>query len=676
MRYKYTLNGLDCANCARKIEKSLSQTKSFKNVSVNFSTLKLYLETDLDNPIDKIASIIRNVEPDVTIIENNSNNNKIYVNVIRLFTGVILAFIGFYFKMPFHINDILIAIAYLVLLYRTLKNALRLLIRNKTINENFLITVSCIGAYLIGECMEGLMVIILYEIGKILEDKAINNSRKSISDLMNIKSDYATLENGKVVLPENVKIGEIIIVKTGEKIPLDGIIIEGESLVDNSSLTGESRLIQVNVNDSVLSGGINVENIIKIKTTSDYQNSAVNRILELLETATLKKAKTETNVSKFSRVYTPVVLTLSILTFIFLPVFTNLSYTDSIYRALIFLVISCPCAIAISVPLSYFSGIGKSSKQGILIKGSNYLDGMKDVNEIIFDKTGTLTTGEFGVTEVIVFNNDYTKDDILNYAYQAERFSNHPIAKSIINYCKTYEDKKIENFKEIKGQGVRYRINNKTIKIGNSKFVNYNDCEFIGTNVFVKINDEVIGVIILNDIIKENAKKLINILKDRQIKTRIFTGDNKSSALFVAKELGVDDVNYDLLPDDKYKHLEKIKLNKPNGKVAYVGDGVNDAPILVLADIGISMGKLGSDSAIAASDIVIMTDNLLKINEAINISRYTNKIIKENLIFALSIKIIILLLSLFGIAYMWQAIFADVGVTLITILNTLRIIKK
>ena len=676
MRYKYTLNGLDCANCARKIEKSLSQTKSFKNVSVNFSTLKLYLETDLDNPIDKIASIIRNVEPDVTIVENNSNNNKIYVNVIRLFTGVILAFIGFYFKMPFHINDILIAIAYLVLLYRTLKNAFRLLIRNKTINENFLITVSCIGAYLIGECMEGLMVIILYEIGKILEDKAINNSRKSISDLMNIKSDYATLENGKVVLPENVKIGEIIIVKTGEKIPLDGIIIEGESLVDNSSLTGESRLIQVNVNDSVLSGGINVENIIKIKTTSDYQNSAVNRILELLETATLKKAKTETNVSKFSRVYTPVVLTLSILTFIFLPVFTNLSYTDSIYRALIFLVISCPCAIAISVPLSYFSGIGKSSKQGILIKGSNYLDGMKDVNEIIFDKTGTLTTGEFGVTEVIVFNNNYTKDDILKYAYQAERFSNHPIAKSIINYCKTFEDKKIENFKEIKGQGVSYKINNKTIKIGNSKFVNYNDCEFIGTNVFVKTNDEVIGVIILNDIIKENAKKLINKLKDRQIKTRIFTGDNKSSALFVAKELGVDDVNYDLLPDDKYKHLETIKLNKPNGKVAYVGDGVNDAPILVLADIGISMGKLGSDSAIAASDIVIMTDNLLKINEAINISRYTNKIIKENLIFALSIKIIILLFSLFGIAYMWQAIFADVGVTLITILNTLRIIKK
>lgn len=677
MRYKYNLKGLDCANCARKIEEALAKQKEFRNVSVNFSTLKLSLETSLENPIDKVVNIIKTVEPEVTVVENNTiKNSRDYINIIRLFIGIILAVVGFYFKLPFNIDDILIIVSYLVLLYRTMKNACKLFINNKTINENFLITISCIGAYLVGEHMEGLMVIILYEIGKILEDKAVNNSRKSISKLMNIKSDYATLENGSVVLPEDVKVGEIILVKAGEKIPLDGIIIEGETLINNSSLTGESRLLHVNVNDSVLSGSINVENIIKVKTTSDYQNSAVSRILELLENATDKKAKTETNVSKFSKVYTPVVLILAFVVAIFLPIFTNLTYAESIYRSLIFLVISCPCAIAISVPLSYFSGIGKSSKRGILIKGSNYLDSLKDVNEIIFDKTGTLTTGEFGITGITVFNTDYTKDDILDYAYQGERFSNHPIAKSIVNGCTNCFDKRIENFKEIKGKGLRYRINNTNVKLGNSKFVNYKDCDIIGTNVFVQINGDVIGVITLNDIIKDNAKKVINLLKNRQIKIRIFTGDNKSSALSIAQEIGIDAVQYELLPEDKYKQLEMIISNKHNGKVAFVGDGVNDAPVLVLSDIGISMGKLGSSAAIEASDIVIMTDNLLKINEAIDISRYTNKIIKENLIFAISIKIVILFLSLFGIAGMWQAIFADVGVTLITIINTLRIIKK
>lgn len=676
-RYKYSLSGLDCANCARKIEEKLASNKKYQNVSVNFSTLRLSFETDIENPYNEVCKIIKSVEPEVFVMNNDLKytNNKVMINIARLLIGIGFALIGFSNVFPTIVSEMLIIVSYAILLFRTIENAYKLLVKNKTINENLLITISCIGAYLVNEHMEGLMVIILYEIGKILEEKAVNNSRKSISDLMNIKPVYANLENGKKVEPNSIKIGDIILVKIGEKIPLDGIVVEGCANLDISSLTGESKLVSIKPNDKVLSGSINTDGIIKIKVDSDYENSTVNRILNLVENATDKKAKTETFVNKASKIYTPIVLVLAILVGLFLPIITNLNYSQSVYRALIFLVISCPCSIAISVPLSYFSGIGRSSKEGILIKGSDYLDALKDVNKIVFDKTGTLTEGKFSVNKIDIFSKAYDLDKVLKYAVMGEQLSNHPIAKSIIEYYNKDINEKIDDFKEIKGKGISYKYNDKTVLVGNSNFVKYNKYNEIGTNVFVKINDEVIGCINLIDMLKQNAKEVIDELNKKNISCHMFTGDNKQIALNISKKLNIKDVKYELLPDDKYNELQKI-INNNDKKIAFVGDGINDAPVIALADVGISMGQIGSSAAIEASDVVIMTDDLSKINQAINISKYTNKIIKQNLIFAITTKIIILIFSVVGIASMWQAIFADVGVTLITILNTLRILKK
>lgn len=674
-KYKYILKNLDCANCARKIEERLEKESYLKHVSVNFSTLKLSFETDDNNAYEKIKKLVKEIEPEVEVLKENeaeSKNNHLF----RLIIGIFFAFLGFLIKVPY-LNTFLIILAYIVLLSRTCKNVAILLVRSKTINENLLITISCVGAYLVGEHMEGLMVIILYEIGKILEEKAINNSRKSISDLMNIKPEYANLEDGTIVTPDEVKINDIIIIKVGEKVPLDGIIIEGSSHLDTSSLTGESKLVSVKSGDQILSGSINTDCILKVKVTKDYENSIVSKILELVENATDKKAKTETFVAKASKIYTPVILGLAIIVAIFSPIFSNLNYFESIYRALIFLVISCPCAIAISVPLSYFSGIGRASKDGILIKGSDYLDSLKDVSEIVFDKTGTLTTGEFGVTKIISFEESYSNDEILKMACLGESFSTHPIAKSILNsYDKKLDTGSVLNYEEIAGKGISYEIDNQIIKIGNADFVNYNDEIEEGTNIFVSINNKVVGVIILNDILKVDTKEAINLLKEKGIKTKMFTGDNQKQAFKIGEYLGIDEIKYEMLPDDKYHELEKMLNKKDNFKIAFVGDGINDSPVLALSDIGISMGGIGSSAAIEASDVVIMTDSLLKIDRAISISKVTNHIIKQNLIFAIATKIIILILSIFGIAGMWQAIFADVGVTLLTILNTLRILKK
>ena len=685
-KYKFILQGLHCANCARKIEETVSKEEGIENVILNFNTSTLVFESNKEDIKKIIKQIVLKIEPEINVVEDGeeSKEKKSYFPIIRLIIGVILALIGAFLNLPFFMNDILIIIAYIILLYRTFKTAIKLIVKAKTINENFLITISCVGAYLVGEHIEGLMVIILYEIGKILEEKAVNKSRKSIKELMNIKPEYANLkqnENIEKVSPDIVNVGDIVIVKQGEKVPLDGIIIKGEAALDVAALTGESILKEVKENDKILSGSIIVDGIIEIKVTEKYENSTVNRILNLVENATDKKAKTETFVAKAARIYTPVVFALAILVAVFMPiVIQNVTYSQSIYKALIFLVISCPCAIAISVPLSYFSGIGRASKAGILIKGSDYLDGIKDIKEIVFDKTGTLTTGKFNVSKVKAINSEYTQQDILKYAAIGERYSNHPIAKSILNKIDfDINNINIEQYEEIQGKGIKYKLENDEIKIGNEKFVDSNiNINETGTILYVSKNGEIIGYISIKDEIKLGAKDAIANFKKMGIKTKMFTGDKKDVAEKIGEQLGILEIKSEMLPENKYNELENIlkKYEGTNSKVAFVGDGINDSPVLALSDIGVSMGGIGTDAAIGASDVVIMTDEIGKILEAIKISTKTNFIIKQNLVFAIGTKVLILILSVLGIAGMWQAIFADVGVTLMTILNTLRILKK
>ena len=501
--------------------------------------------------------------------------------------------------------------------------------------------------------MEGLMVATLYLLGKILEEKAVNKTRNSIHELLTLKQDYANLQVGDNLVEisvDDIKVGDILCVKKGEKVPVDGIVISGKTKFDTSSLTGESELIEVKKNDKVLSGYINQDEVILMKCEKHYKDSTVAKILELVENASDKKANVETMVSKLSKIYTPIILVLAILVLLILPIF-KISFQDSLYRALTFLVISCPCAIAISVPLSYFTGIGASSRNGILIKGSNFLDNLSKMKKIIFDKTGTLTTGEFMVTNIEVHDNKYTKEEIIEILRKGESFSNHPIARSIMKLSnKKVNTKDVHDYKEISGVGISYKIGEKLIKIGTKKVCD-DECDY---NVSLHLNI--------------NSKHVASIYIDDGIK-----GDKKETAESIAHSLKIDDVYAEMLPQDKFLKYEELE----RGEIAcFVGDGINDAPVLKRASVGISMGGIGSDVAISSSDIVIMNDDLEKIPLGINISKYTNLIIKENLIFALGVKIIILLLSLFGITSMWFAVFADIGVTVLTILNTLRIIIK
>ena len=686
-RYEFILKDLDCAACANEIQEKLAKNPELHNVNVNFAKLKLTYETDTVS-VEEVRKAVKEQEPDVEMISaekmkeiENKKESKMGAQIARLLIGIIIAGIGLYAKLPDTISTIFIILGYVILLYRTAKNAFKMLFASKKINENFLITVSCVGAYLVGEHMEGLMVIILYEIGKILEEKSISKSRKSIKDLMDIKPEYANLktENDiQKISPGDVKIGDTILVKEGEKVPLDGIVKKGTADLNTASLTGESKLTQVSENKNVLSGSIVVDGMIEVKVTEKYENSTVSRILDLVENATDKKAKTETFVNKASSIYTPIVIGLAAIVAIFLPLFTDIPYTGnngSIYRALIFLVISCPCSIAISVPLSYFSGIGKSSKEGILIKGSDYIDAIKDIKEIVFDKTGTLTKGEFEITKIDTFEN-YTEQEVLKYAAMGEKYSNHPIAKSIMKANKE-EVAEVQEFKEIAGKGLSYQYNGETVLVGNSVLVEANDTNEEGaTKIYVKINDKLAGIIYLGDTVKDGVVETIKELKALGIKTNMFTGDNKQIAEKTGKEIGIQNIKSEMLPQDKYNAFEEI-INKKDekSKVAFVGDGINDSPVLARADVGISMGGVGSESAIEASDVVIMTDNVSKILDAIKISKKTCRIIRQNLVFAITVKVLILLLSTIGLSGMWQAVFADVGVTILTIFNTLRILK-
>ena len=675
-RYKYNINNLDCANCAREIEEMLNNNTNFNNAVVNFSTCKISYESDKDYTLEELNTLIKSVEPDAYITLNEeaeeSTSKEYYLSILII--ALVIGLLGYFLPLPKIVKIILYLISYSLLLYKTSINAIKLLKKGSGINENALITVSCIGALLIGEVLEGMMVITLYTIGKILEEKAINNSRKSIKDLLDIKEPFAYLADGKKIVKipvEEVKKDDVLVVKKGEKVPVDGVIIKGSSSLDTSALTGESELVSVNVSDEVLSGSINMGDVLEIKATNTFSNSTVAKILDLLESATDKKTKTENMVTKFSKVYTPIIIGLAILITIILPLIFKVPFKTSLYRALTFLVISCPCAIAISVPLSYFTGIGTASKKGILVKGSNYLDNLSNTTSIIFDKTGTLTNGTFNVEKIEVLDDKYSKEEIIDILIKGESLSNHPIAKSILKLKKgKIDNSDVLDYKEIEGNGISFKLNKKNVLIGNSKLCG---CD-IDTDLHLSINGKHVASVVINDGIKENAKETINKLKNSNIKTYMFTGDKKAVALNIGKKLGLDEIKYEMLPQDKFEAFEKVSDNSE--VTIFVGDGINDAPVLRRADIGISMGGVGSDSAIEASDIVLMSDELSRIPLAINISKYTKRIIKENLIFAMSVKVVILLLSVFGYANMWLAVFADTGVTLLTILNTLRIMNK
>ncbi len=674
-KYKYNINNLDCANCARKVEESLNENKDFKNVIVNFNTKKLIYGSDKEFTLPELNKLVKEVEPDAFITDEEVNIKKEYHFSI-LVIAVIIGLIGYFVKMPTYLKWILYVISYSMLLYRCIINSLKLLIKSKTINENLLITVSCLGALSLGNVLEGIMVITLYTIGKILEEKAINNSRNSIKDLMDLTDKTVNIKVGKEVkniLVEDVKVGDILLVKKGEKIGVDGIIKSGASSIDSSALTGESESVFIKEGDKVLSGSINLGDIILVEATSTFEDSTVSKILEMLESATDKKTKTETIVSKGSKIYTPVVLGLSILVMLVLPLF-GVSVSSSIYRGLTFLVISCPCAIAISVPLSYFTGIGVCSKNGILVKGSNYLDSLSSAKNIIFDKTGTLTNGTFKVTNIDIKDEDltdeYNKDNIMEILLMGESLSNHPIAKSIMSISnRNVDNSKIKNFKEISGKGITFQLDDKQVSIGNNKM---GECKEIAS-IHMHINRKHVASIFIKDGIKKNTSTVIKSLQKNDIKTYMFTGDKKDIALEIGEILGIDEIKYEMLPTDKFKAYEKVE---ESGPTIFVGDGINDAPVLKRSSVGISMGGVGSDQAIEASDIVIVNDDLNKIPLGINISKYTKHIIKENLIFAIGVKVVILVLSVLGLASMWLAVFADTGVTLLTILNTLRIIKK
>lgn len=676
MKYKYNIKNLDCANCAKKIEETLNKDKNIKSASVNFAKQTVTVETNISDPFNYVKDIVEKIEPDAILSKEEIKETK-NKDIYRILLGAFLGILGIIIKAPKYLSMILILLAYIILLYRTLTTAIKQL-RNKTINENFLVTISTIGAYLLGETHEGLMVIFLYEIGKMLESKAVNKSRNSVAELMNIKEETSNLKDNnkiKVVPTTEIKVGDIIVVKEGERVPLDGIVVKGETMLDTSALTGESLPVSVSTGDNVLSGSINKGGILEIKVSSIYKDSTVNKILELVENATERKTKVETIVSKYSSKYTIGVIIIAILTALFLPLFTNMTYTDSIYKGLTILVISCPCAIAISIPLSYFSGIGAASKEGILIKGSNYLDSIKDIKEIVFDKTGTITTGEFYISKINIRDKKYTEDQIMEIFAGGESLSNHPIANSVLkNHTKEINHEDIKDYKEVSGKGIEFTYKKDKVRIGNAKFCKNKE---ENSNIYLMINNSIVADLEIKDEIKKDVVNTMQELKNMNINIHMFTGDTKEKATEIAQQVGIYNINYSMLPSDKYTYLEEIiKKKTEKSIVSFVGDGINDAPVLKLSDLGISMGSLGTDSAIEASDVVIMNDNLEKIVTAINISKKTNKIIKENLIFALGVKMLVLVLTLIGLSTMLEAVFADVGVTVLCILNTLRLLKK
>ena len=685
-----TLEGLNCANCARKIEEKVGKMEGVKESNLNFTTttlnVKLERKVKEEHAINEIKKIVEALEPHVKVEKKVSGKTNVQRAKFEvkptLIIGTILYLIAVIGDFKGALALILFVASYLLIGGKVVLTAIKNIARGQLFDENFLMTVATIGAFSISEYQEAVAVMLFYEIGETIQGYAVNKSRSSISSLMDIRADYANIiidGKEKKVSPETVKVEDIILVKPGEKIPLDGIVVEGESFVDTSALTGESVPRKIAVNDEILSGGINTNGVLKVKVTKKFGESTVSRILEMVENAANKKANTEKFITKFAKVYTPIVVALAILIAVVPSIFIkDALFSTWLYRALVFLVVSCPCALVVSVPLGFFAGIGGASKKGVLVKGSNYLELLKDLETVVFDKTGTLTEGVFTVTEINT--NNIQKEKLIEVAAMAESFSNHPIAISIIKeYGKEIDKEVIEEYEEIAGHGIKAVINNEEVLIGNAKLMNqfnisYNEVDSIGTVVYCAINGEFKGSIVISDKIKENAAEaLINLKAAGVKKTVMLTGDNKKTAEKVGEKVNIDEVHSELLPLGKVKEVEKLlKASNKNGRLAFVGDGVNDAPVLARADIGIAMGGIGSDAAIEAADVVLMKDDINALVDAINVSKKTNKILWQNIIFALGVKVIVMVLGTFGIANMWTAVFADVGVTIIAIINSTR----
>ena len=582
------------------------------------------------------------------------------------------------------INNIIFLISYLLVGIKILKKAIKNILRGKVFDENFLMSLATVGAFAVGEFPEAAMVMILYQIGELFQDYAVNKSRKSIASLMDIRPDYANVyRDDKIekVNPSEVAIGEIIVIKPGEKIPLDGTVVEGTSMLDTSALTGESVPRKIEVGDDALSGTINETGLIKVKVTKPFGESTVNKILDLVENASSKKSKSEKFITKFAKYYTPTVVIIAVIIALIPPlIIQDATFKDWIYKALSFLVVSCPCALVISIPLGFFGGIGGASKLGILIKGSNALEALADVETVVFDKTGTLTKGVFEVQDVKNF--EIEKEELVRLVAHAEKFSTHPVAESVKRFYNNEIDENIiGNIEEIGGYGIIANIENKEVLVGNDKLmakknIAYEKCGEAGTILYVAIDNKFAGYILISDKIKDDSEKALKELKKMNIKkTVMLTGDRKEVANSVGKKLKLDEVFSELLPDGKVEKVEELmKVKSSKGKLAFVGDGINDAPVLVVSDVGIAMGGLGSDAAIEAADIVIMTDEPSKISKAIKIAKKTMRIVKENIVFALAVKFIVLLLTVIGVSTMWKAVFADVGVSVIAILNSLRML--
>ena len=702
MKKELMLNGLTCAHCASVIDEKVKHIDGVKNSNLNFTNKKLSVEIDCDNEekiIKNIIDIINDTEPGLDIqIEGQreikedktqksiKNNEKL--NLLKIIAGAIVFIFAFYQEIAGRENKyslLIFLVAYLLVGSDVLYKALRNITKGRIFDENFLMSVATIGAIAIGEPSEAVGVMLFYKIGEYLQELAVGKSRKSISELMQIRPDMANLKLGntiKVVNPEDVNIGDYIIVKPGEKVPLDGVVIEGSSMMDTSALTGESVLRTVKKGDNLLSGFINKNALLTVQVTKDFSESTASKILDMVENASSKKSNTENFISVFSRYYTPIVVGLALLIAILPPIFMQgATFSEWIHRGLIFLVVSCPCALVLSIPLSYFSGIGVASKQGVLIKGSNYLEALRYVDTVVFDKTGTLTEGVFDVVKVKPVN--ISEDELIKFASIAEVNSNHPIAKSILNYYnKEINLNNIEEYEEIASHGIRVKYENNIILAGNEKLMASNNIKIekstdVGTVVYIAINNEFKGYIVIADKIKTDSEEAIRLIKEQGIKeTVMLTGDNKEVANFVAKKLKLDKVFSNLLPNEKVEKIEELYKNRTEKeKIAFVGDGINDAPVLARVDVGIAMGGLGSDAAIEAADVVIMTDEPSKIAQGIKISKKTYKIVWQNIIFALGIKIIVMVLGATGIASMWDAVFADVGVALIAVLNAMRIMK-
>lgn len=702
-KVEIALGGLNCAHCGEEIGNKVSKLDNVIQSNLNFISKKLTFEVakNVDEKLvtEEIIKIINDTEPGLDIkvsfsdtktkkenkeeveISNKGDLIKLIIGSIMYIFGIFQTATGFESKFA----NIVFLMVYLIVGYDVLLKALKNASKGRVFDENFLMSIATVGAVIIGEVPEAVGVMLFYKIGEYLQSIAVGKSRKSITSLMQIRPDSANLKvrsEIKVVSPEEVSIGDIIVVKPGEKIPLDGVVVDGFSMVDTSALTGESVLREIGVGESALSGFINKNALLTIEVTKEFGESTVSKILDLVENASSKKSKTENFISKFAKYYTPFVL-ISAMIIAFIPplVVPNAEFLDWFYRGLVFLVVSCPCALVLSIPLSFFSGIGNSSKHGILIKGSNYLEALKNVDTVVFDKTGTLTKGVFKVTKVSPIG--ISEEELIEYAAYAEVNSNHPIAKSIVSYYKENIDlEKITYFEEIAAYGIKVKYNDLHILAGNDKLMSSENILYfknndIGTVVYIAVNGAYRGYIVISDEIKEDSKEAIKNLKLSGVKEVVMlTGDNEKVANKIANELGIDKVYSNLLPNEKVDRLEDIFKEKlPKEKVAFVGDGINDAPVLARADVGIAMGALGSDAAIEAADVVLMTDEPSKIAKAIEISRKTNKIVWQNIVFALGVKAIVLILSAGGVATMWEAIFADVGVALIAVLNAMRVMK-